>query len=251
LSSDVDPASELHGDRVVVPRIPPGISGTALAASLLRDGWSLAKIYTKYQEAVDAWRHESQGRKQSQAILERVLHEIEAKAEVILDERAEHSRMIEAYSIMEEKLQQSMSDQASLENTIRDLKADLRKRERDYGITLKEVQDLQTQVTLLLKECRDIQLRFGVGEGIFNDDTVIDTVPLASDETAVNKVISDRLLTFKDIHAMVEQNCQLRSVVRTLSQQVEHFEGNKSLRRHLILSSKCELMRQLPKLHSF
>ncbi|KAH9302237.1 hypothetical protein KI387_013820, partial [Taxus chinensis] len=136
----------------------------------------------------------------------------------------EHSRMIEAYSIMEEKLQQSMSDQASLENTIRDLKADLRKRERDYGITLKEVQDLQTQVTLLLKECRDIQLRFGVGEGIFNDDTVIDTVPLASDETAVNKVISDRLLTFKDIHAMVEQNCQLRSVVRTLSQQVEQRE---------------------------
>lgn len=32
----------------------------------------LAKIYTKYQEAVDALRHEQLGRKQSEAILERV-----------------------------------------------------------------------------------------------------------------------------------------------------------------------------------
>lgn len=227
LSNDPDPALELHDDRMVVPRIPPGISGTALAASLLRDGWSLAKIYIKYQEAIDAWRHERQGRKQSQAVLERVLREIEEKAEFILDERAEHTRMIEAYAIMEEKLQQSMSDQASLENTIRDLKADMRKRERDYGIALKEVQDLQTQVTLLLKECRDIQLRCGVGEGISSDDTIVDTIPLASDapmasdETSADKVISNRLLTFKDIHGMVEQNCQLRSLVRTLSQQVE------------------------------
>ncbi|GLJ39262.1 hypothetical protein SUGI_0801160 [Cryptomeria japonica] len=218
LSNDPDSALDLHGDGMVVPRIAPGISGTALAASLLRDGWSLAKIYTKYQEAFDAWRHERQGHKQSQAILERVLREIEEKAEFILDERAEHTRMIEAYAIMEEKLQQSMSDQASLENTIRDLKADLRKRERDYGTALKEVQDLQTQVTLLLKECRDIQLRCGVGEGISTEDTITDITALASDGTSVDK------LTFKDIHGMVEQNCQLRSLVRTLSQRVEQRE---------------------------
>lgn len=221
---DTDTMLELHRDGIVVPRIPPGISGTALAASLLRDGWSLAKIYTKYQEAVDAWRHERQACKQSQAILERVLHEIEEKAEVILDERAEHGRMIEAYIVMEQKLQQSMSDQGNLDNSILHLKADLRKREREYSIALKEIQDLQTQVTVLLKECRDIQLRFGISEGISNDDVIINAVPLAHDETAADKVISDRLLTFKDIHGMVEQNCQLRSLARTLAHQNEQRE---------------------------
>eukprot|EP01018_Ginkgo_biloba_P028799 Gb_36757 [translate_table: standard] len=224
LSIDSGTALELHGDGMLVPRVPSGISGTALAASLLRDGWSLAKIYTKYQEAIDAWRHERQGRRQSQAILERVLHEIEEKAEVILDERAEHTRMIEAYGVMEQKLQQSMSDQANLDNTVRDLKAELRKREREYGIAQKEVHDLQTQVTVLLKECRDIQLRCGVVQDISNDDTVIDDVILAPDGTASDKVISDRLLTFKDIQGMVEQNCQLRSLVRTLAQQNEQRE---------------------------
>ncbi|KAL6544652.1 hypothetical protein OROMI_023514 [Orobanche minor] len=79
-------------DRAIIPTIPAGVSGTALAASLLRDGWTLAKMYSKYQEAVDALRHEQLGTKQSQAILERVLYEIEEKAGVIMDEREEHER---------------------------------------------------------------------------------------------------------------------------------------------------------------
>lgn len=221
---DTDTMLELHRDGIVVPRIPPGISGTALAASLIRDGWSLAKIYTKYQEAVDAWRHERQACKHSQAILERVLHEIEEKAEVILDERAEHARMIESYIVMEQKLHQSMTDQGNLENSIMHLKSDLRKREREYSIALKEIQDLQAQVAVLLKECGDIQLRFGISEGVSKDDAIINAVPQDHNETAVDKVISDRLLTFKDIHGMVEQNCQLRSLVRTLAHQNEQRE---------------------------
>jgi hypothetical protein len=32
----------------------------------------LAKMYSKYQEAVDAWRHEKQERRHSQSLLERV-----------------------------------------------------------------------------------------------------------------------------------------------------------------------------------
>lgn len=41
--------------------------------SMLLSFWlKLAKIYARYQEAVDALRHEQMGRKQSEAILERV-----------------------------------------------------------------------------------------------------------------------------------------------------------------------------------
>lgn len=83
---------------MIVPKVPTGVSGTALAASLLRDGWSvcpissilfnlciyvsnitwlpslcqLAKIYEKYQEATDALRHERFGRRHAEAVLERV-----------------------------------------------------------------------------------------------------------------------------------------------------------------------------------
>jgi nucleoprotein TPR len=65
-------AFEFPGDGSVVPALASEVSGTALAAALLRDGWSLAKMYSKYQEAVDAWRHEKQERRHSQSLLERV-----------------------------------------------------------------------------------------------------------------------------------------------------------------------------------
>ncbi|KAG6675327.1 hypothetical protein I3842_15G095500 [Carya illinoinensis] len=207
---------------MIVPKIPAGVSGTALAASLLRDGWSLAKMYSQYQEAVDALRHEQLGRKQSEAILQRVLYELEEKAEVILDERAEHERLAEAYSVINQKMQNLLSEQASLEKTIQELKAELRRHERDYVLAQKEIVDLQKQVTVLLKECRDIQLRcgsFGL-DGL--DDGII--VVATDAESDTEKVISERLLTFKDINGLVEQNVQLRSLVRSLSDKVESRE---------------------------
>ncbi|XP_019183396.1 PREDICTED: nuclear-pore anchor isoform X2 [Ipomoea nil] len=206
----------IEDDRWLVPSIPAGVSGTALAASLLRDGWSLVKIYTKYQEAVDALRHEQLGRKQSQAILERVLHEIEEKAGIILDEREEHERLVEGYSALDEKLKHSLSEKATLESKIEELKADLRRCERDYVVAQRENLDLQKQVTLLLKECRDIQLRCGSVE----HKNVYENMAIA--ESDVDN--AESLLSFKDISGLVEQNAQLRSLVRNLTYQIETTE---------------------------
>ncbi|XP_058184188.1 nuclear-pore anchor isoform X3 [Rhododendron vialii] len=209
----------------VVPNIPLGISGTALAASLLRDGWSLAKMYAKYQEAVDALRHEQLGRKHSQAILERVLYEIEEKAGIIMDERVEHERLVEAYSVVNQKLQHSLSEQTNLERNLQEFKADLRRHERDYSVAQKEIVDLQKQVTILLKECRDVQLRCGsMGHNYAGDTISFPIVELNADSDTEN-VISERLLTFKDINGLVEQNVQLRSLVRSLSDQI----GNRDM----------------------
>ncbi|PKI65565.1 hypothetical protein CRG98_014065, partial [Punica granatum] len=61
----------VEANSMIVPKVPVGVSGTALAASLLRDGWSLAKMYAKYQEAVDALRHEQMGRREAEAVLQR------------------------------------------------------------------------------------------------------------------------------------------------------------------------------------
>ncbi|KAK4386790.1 Nuclear-pore anchor [Sesamum angolense] len=180
-------------DRAIVPRIPSGVSGTALAASLLRDGWSLAKMYSKYQEAVDALRHEQLGRKQTQAILERVLYEIEEKAGVIMDEREEHERLVEAYSALNEKLQHSLSEHSTLQTTIQELKASLKRQERDYDVAQKEIADLQKQVAVLLKECRDVQLRCGSVDR-YNDDELITgpAVPFNA-ESNTEHIISERL----------------------------------------------------------
>ncbi|XP_050233770.1 nuclear-pore anchor [Mercurialis annua] len=220
----LDSSEIVEDDNILVPKIPVGVSGTALAASLLRDGWSLAKMYAKYQEAVDAFRHEQLGRKESEAILQRVLYELEEKAGIILDERAEYDRITESHSVINQKLQLSISEQENLEKTIRELKVDLRRCERENSMAQKEIVDLQKQVTILLKECRDIQLRCGTtGHDEADDCTAIVAVQMDV-EPDTEKVISERLLTFKDINGLVEQNVQLRSLVRNLSDQIEKKE---------------------------
>ncbi|KAL1563061.1 nuclear-pore anchor-like [Salvia divinorum] len=221
LTNSVDDDEMVLDDRAIVPIIPAGVSGTALAASLLRDGWSLGKMYAKYQEAVDALRHEQLGRKQSQAILERVLYEIEEKAGVIMDEREEHERLVEAYSALDQKLQQTLSGHSALQITIQELKSKLKRQERDYAVAQKEIVELQQQVSVLLKECRDVQLRCG-SVSPYQDDQLISgiSVPVGTESRAEN-IILDRLLTFKDINGLVEQNVQLRSIVHNLSDQIE------------------------------
>ncbi|XP_068655473.1 nuclear-pore anchor-like isoform X2 [Aristolochia californica] len=215
--NETDDKSEEENCLLLVPQVPAGISGTALAASLLRDGWSLAKMYEKYQEAADALRHERWALKHSEDVLKRVVHEIEEKAEIILDERAEHERMVEAYKLMDQKLQQSRSEHAKLESTIWELKADLRRHELDYDIAQKEIADLQKQVTVLLKECRDIQIRCGGTSVVGAEGCLISDALEIHGDSEMEKIISERLLTFKDINGLVEQNVQLRSLVRSLS----------------------------------
>ncbi|XP_020574914.1 nuclear-pore anchor [Phalaenopsis equestris] len=210
--------------QMLVPRIAAGVSGTALAASLLRDGWSLTKMYEKYQEAYDALRHEKWGRKHAEAILERVLHEIQGKAEMILEERAEHERMVEAYTTMNEKLQLALVEHDSHENTVRNLKAELRRHGRECSIAQKEINDLQKQVTVLLKECQDIQLRCGGNPQMPVEGTLTSVSTASGSLVNADRVISDHLLTFKDINELVEQNVKLRGLVHRLSADEEKKE---------------------------
>ncbi|KAL2641779.1 hypothetical protein R1flu_009366 [Riccia fluitans] len=219
-------ALEIHGDGALLPSIGKNISGTALAAALLRDGWSLSTMYSKYQEAVDAWRHERHERKQSQTLLERVLHEIELKAEVIMDERAEHERMVQAYHVMEDKLHYSMADQSTLENSMKDLKAELRKKEREVKGAQKEISDLQTQVAGLLKECAEVKQRFEAADWHPNGEPLPYYDTSEPDSSAADIVISEKLVTFKDIRGMVEQNSQLRVLVRNLAEETEQKEAD-------------------------
>ncbi|CAH2067883.1 unnamed protein product [Thlaspi arvense] len=220
---DSGTSNMIEESQEIISKVPAGVSGTALAASLLRDGWSLAKIYEKYQEAVDALRHEQLGRKEAELILQRVLSELEEKAGFIQEERGEYERMVEAYSLVSQKLQDSVSEQSNMEKFILELKADLRRHERENILSQKDISDLQKQVTLLLKECRDVQLRCGAARDDDEDDHQFSDVEMDM-ESEADKIISEHLLKFKDINGLVEQNVKLRNLVRSLSEQIESRE---------------------------
>ncbi|CAL5418064.1 unnamed protein product [Camellia sinensis] len=83
----------------------------------------------------------------------------------------EHGRLVEAYSVINQKLKHSLSEQTNLERTIQELK----------------------KVTIIIKECRDVQLRCGsVGDDYADYSTTFPVVELNADSDVEN-VISERL----------------------------------------------------------
>ncbi|CAA0833281.1 Nuclear-pore anchor, partial [Striga hermonthica] len=137
----------------------------------------------------------------------------------------EHEKLIDAYSALDQKLQRPLSEHSALEMTIQELKTSLRKQERDYTVAQKEIVDLQKEVAVLLKECRDVRLRCR-SVSRYHDDEMVGgpTVPSLS-SSGYEDIISERMLTFKDINGLVEQNVHLRSLLRNLSGQIEEKEA--------------------------
>ncbi|KAB5512051.1 hypothetical protein DKX38_029079 [Salix brachista] len=77
--------------------------------------------------------------------------------------------------------------------------------------------------SVLLKECRDIQLRCGSsGHDQVDDSKAIAPVGMDVESDPENAILER--LTFKDINGLVEQNVQLKSLVRDLSDQIEDRE---------------------------
>ncbi|OMO68924.1 Tetratricopeptide, MLP1/MLP2-like protein, partial [Corchorus capsularis] len=224
--SPYDANDMVEDNRVLVSKIPVGVSETALAASLLRDGWSslpsiiMALYVGKHQEVM--LHYEKSQWVEGAAEVRIVLCELEEKAVFIMDERAEYEKMCEAYSMINQKLQNSTSEHSKLEKTIQELQADLRRHEQDNSLAEKVIADLERQVTILLKECRDIQLRCGSVDHDFSGDCTSVAAADRSVDSNADKVISE--LTFKDISGLVEQNVQLRSLVRDLSDHIESKE---------------------------
>ncbi|KAM7250335.1 hypothetical protein ACFE04_022218 [Oxalis oulophora] len=98
-------------------------------------------------------------------------------------------------------------------------------------------------VKILLKECRDKQLRSGSTVHEYTDDRTIAVIEFNAESDAEH-VISERLLTFKDINGLVEQNVKLRRLVRSLSDQIECKET--TFRRNLKWRSRNILKNHHP-----
>ncbi|CAI5504033.1 unnamed protein product, partial [Closterium sp. Naga37s-1] len=208
-------AAVLHGGGSVPPALPQGVTGVALASYLVKDGWTMATMYEKYEEAADAWRHERQQRRQAETLLNRVLREIEQKAGMVLEEREQHARMARAYDVMQDKLALAAHQQAAVEASLAECRAELRARERDVSLLSTDVADLQSQVTVLLKELRDVSMQRANNEA---------TAPPTPPRPSSSDFVSVEQLTITDIGGLVQANTSLRHALRKLQDDYSTLE---------------------------
>ncbi|XP_010472788.1 PREDICTED: nuclear-pore anchor-like [Camelina sativa] len=98
------------------------------------------------------------------------------------------------FSQLDEKLQDSVSERSNMEKYIMELKANLKRHERENSLSQKDISDLQKQVTILLKECRDVQLRCGAARDNEEVDPHHFNVEIDM-ESEVEQVISEHFIS--------------------------------------------------------
>ena len=77
----------------------------ASAAALRRENLTMTELYTKYAEASDAWRKECAERRRLQATIDGMISELEQRAPLLSEQRAEYERAVSAHGEMRLRLE--------------------------------------------------------------------------------------------------------------------------------------------------
>ncbi|KAK2186358.1 hypothetical protein NP493_203g01012 [Ridgeia piscesae] len=142
--------------------------------------------------------------------------EIEEKAPIMKAQREDYEHALQAVSQLTQQLNSAMLETEKLRvNTEEDSKR-CREMTRANHRLQQQAADLSQQVRMLLKELEEAR-----GRRVHLDISQDDQNVTCSDISSSSMVISDKLVTFRSIEELQEQNQKLLEVVRDLSEKLE------------------------------
>ncbi|XP_071529693.1 uncharacterized protein [Panulirus ornatus] len=192
------------------------LSPAASAAShLVSRGLSLTQLYSEYVSVSEKLMASEEENRRLKRYVDQILKEIEERVPVLKKQREDHQRSLETISSLH----------AQLENTLIEMEkqridADEARRRTNYFDRENkrfegQVKDLSKQVTILVSQVE--AARAGHPPPPIPKDT-------SKSPTVAGDVISQRLVAFRDIEELQEQNNSLRASLRELSDQMESAE---------------------------
>ncbi|KAL6076895.1 hypothetical protein QOT17_002590 [Balamuthia mandrillaris] len=158
-------------------------------------------LQRKYEEVTKTLLNQKDENRRLTNYLNQILREMEQKAPLLKEQREEYERMYRKHTDLTEQLEHCMHEKE-------DLKVKMALVTRDNKELRQQSKDLSRQVQLLLDECLKKS----------------SSTPPTSEEPSVldaNAVITENLLTFKDIQELQIKNQKLLRVVRRLSSEQE------------------------------
>jgi len=191
------------------------MSPAAAAATMMKEGMSLTDMYGKYVEMSDAWRQERNDKKKIQGYLDTILEELERKAPLINEQKAEYERLMNSHDALAKRLEDAINERATLESTMSKARSDVQRAAREKKAIEQQAEDLSRQVQVLLKEVEDMKSGRALMGGASQTTSSANGVVGASD------VITDHLVEFKSIKELQEQNKRLLAVARQLGDDNE------------------------------
>ncbi|ODQ68613.1 hypothetical protein NADFUDRAFT_20212, partial [Nadsonia fulvescens var. elongata DSM 6958] len=213
-----------------------------IISEIQRGGGSLVQLYTDFQDTKKRLEREKSRNLIFQRDMDKILEELENHAPTMLAERDENKRLESELTHLSELLEVTSKENEALECDNKTLKIRANDADRDIRLHTKKLQDLSRQVRYLLIQN---QVRSD-SEGPLTPEEqaalqkLLNNEDLQEFENDTDRVISQRLILFKNIAELQSQNEKLISVARKLGQQMELKEQETVQRLESLESSAVE-----------
>ncbi|KAJ8376133.1 hypothetical protein SKAU_G00067130 [Synaphobranchus kaupii] len=236
MEKELDNANELLSDSkrrgidVLTEEQLTTMSPTAAAvAKIVKPGMKLTELYNAYVEAQDQLQMERMENKRVNKYLDEIVQEVEAKAPLLKRQRDEFERMQKSVASLSTKLEQAMKEIGRLQKETDEANQRGSVLDRDNQRFELQHSDLSQQVRVLL-----IELEEARGNHVIREEEDVSS----ADVTSTSEVISQRLVTFRSVEELQQQNQRLLVALRELgeAQEKEEMEATSSRRTELELS---------------
>ncbi|KAG8132789.1 putative Translocated promoter region protein [Naja naja] len=191
------------------------MSPTAAAvAKVVKPGMKLTELYNAYVEAQDQL---LLGKLENQRIskyLDEIVQEVEAKAPILKRQREEYERSQKAVASLSAKLEQAMKEIQRLQEEADKANKHSSVFERENQRFEIQVKDLSQQIRVLLMELEEAR-----GNHVIRDEEVS-----SADISSSSEVISQRLVSYRNIEELQQQNQRLLVALRELGEAKEKEE---------------------------
>lgn len=195
-----------------------GLSPTvAMASKSQRSGKTFTEVYADYVRLQEEYAKKCAEYDHMDRTLSSVLGQIEERAPILSQQRAEYERLQSEAAQLASQLAQALSDRDSQGNLATENAQKLAKSTRENELLQKQLDDLGRQVQGLLREIsrRD--------DPTIPSDEDLDNIAVAPAEDT-EAVITNNLVLFKSIGGMQEQNQKLLKIVREMGRKMESEE---------------------------
>ncbi|KAJ7332338.1 hypothetical protein JRQ81_014518 [Phrynocephalus forsythii] len=186
------------------------MSPTAAAvAKVVKPGMKLTELYNAYVEAQDQLLLEKLENKRINKYLDEIVQEVEAKAPILKRQREEYERSQKAVASLSAKLEQAMKEIQRLQDDTDKANKRASVLERENQRLGTQVKDLSQQIRVLLMELEEAR-----GNHVIRDEEVS-----SADISSSSEVISQHLVSYRNIEELQQQNQRLLVALRELGRR--------------------------------
>ncbi|KFP65962.1 Nucleoprotein TPR, partial [Cariama cristata] len=207
------------------------MSPTAAAvAKVVKPGMKLTELYNAYVETQDQLLLEKLENKRINKYLDEIVQEVEAKAPILKRQREEFERSQKAVASLSAKLEQAMKEIQRLQEDADKANKHASLLERENQRLEIQVKDLSQQIHVLLMELEEAR-----GNHVIRDEEVS-----SADISSSSEVISQHLVSYRNIEELQQQNQRLLVALRELGEAREKEEQETTSSKISELQSQLE-----------